>query len=51
MKKTCLTIDCKGVNKNGPGRFRTEANNPISRFAILMDKITIKCLMFLRVLK
>ena len=28
MKKTCLTIDCSGVNKNGSGRFRTEANNP-----------------------
>ena len=27
-EKTCLTIDCTGVNKNGPGRFRTEANNP-----------------------
>ena len=21
-------IDCRGVNKNGPGRFRSEANNP-----------------------
>ena len=27
-EKTCLTIDCSGVNKNGLGRFRTEANNP-----------------------
>ena len=27
-EKTCLTIDCSGVNKNRPGRFRTEANNP-----------------------
>ena len=27
-EKTCLTIDCSGINKNGPGRFRTEANNP-----------------------
>ena len=26
-EKTCLTTDCSGVNKNGPGRFRTEGNN------------------------
>ena len=24
----CLTIDCSGVNKNGPGRYRTEADDP-----------------------
>ena len=23
-----LTIDCSGINEDGPGRFRTEANNP-----------------------
>ena len=27
MKKTCLTIDCSGNNKNGPGWYRTQANN------------------------
>ena len=27
-EKTCLTIDCSGINKNGPDKFRTEANNP-----------------------
>ena len=27
-EKVCLTIDCSGINKNGPGRFRTEANKP-----------------------
>ena len=27
-EKTCLTIDCNGVNKNGPGRYGTKANNP-----------------------
>ena len=27
-EKLCLTIDCSGINNNGPGRFRTEANNP-----------------------
>ena len=26
------TIDCSGVNKNGPGRFRTKANNPDKQF-------------------
>ena len=42
-EKTCLTTDCGGVDKNGPVMFRTEANG----FAIYMDKITTKCLMFL----
>ena len=27
-EKVCLTIDCSGINKNGQGRFRTEANKP-----------------------
>ena len=27
-EKACLTSDCGGVDKNGPGRFRTEANHP-----------------------
>ena len=27
-KRHCLTIDCSGVNKNGPGRYMTQANNP-----------------------
>ena len=27
IDKTCLTIDCSGVDKNEPGRFKTEANN------------------------
>ena len=27
-EKTCYTIECSGVNGNGPARFRTEANNP-----------------------
>ena len=26
--KICLTIDLSGVNKDGPGRFRTKAGNP-----------------------
>ena len=27
-KKHCLTIDCSYINENGPGRFRTQAENP-----------------------
>ena len=27
-KHYCLTIDCSGVNKNGPGRYRTQAGDP-----------------------
>ena len=27
-KKHCLTIDCSYANKNEPGRFRTQAENP-----------------------
>ena len=26
--RLCLTTDCSGINKDGPGRFRTEADNP-----------------------
>ena len=26
--KVCLTLDCTNTNKDGPGRFRTEAENP-----------------------
>ena len=27
-KRHCLTTDCSGVNKNRPGRYRTQADNP-----------------------
>ena len=30
--KVCLTLDCSNKNKDGPGRFRTEADNPVSQF-------------------
>ena len=30
-EKTCLTIDCTGFNPNGPGRFRTDAANPLTQ--------------------
>ena len=27
-QRNCLTIDCSNVNKNGPGKYRTNADNP-----------------------
>ena len=30
--KVCLTLDCSNVNKDGPGRFRTKADNPDTQF-------------------
>ena len=27
-ERHCLTIDCRGANENGPGRYRTEADDP-----------------------
>ena len=27
-ERYCLTIDCSGVNKNGPGKYRTQADDP-----------------------
>ena len=27
-QRNCLTVDCSNVNKNGPGRHRTNADNP-----------------------
>ena len=30
--KVCLTLDCSNKNKDGPGRFRTKADNPDSQF-------------------
>ena len=27
-KRHCLTGDCGSVNKNGPGSYRTQADNP-----------------------
>ena len=26
--RVCLTLDCSSINKDGPGRFRTEADRP-----------------------
>ena len=30
--KICLTLDCSNKNKDGPGRFRSEADNPDTQF-------------------
>ena len=30
--KVCLTLDCSNVNVDGPGKFRTNADNPDSQF-------------------
>ena len=30
-EKTCLTIDCSSFNPNSPGRFRTDASNPLTQ--------------------
>ena len=30
--KVCLTLDCSNVNKDGPGRFRTKADNSDTQF-------------------
>ena len=30
-ENVCLIIDCSGFNPNGPGRFRTNADNPVSQ--------------------
>ena len=27
-ERNCLTTDCSGINNNGPGRYRTKADNP-----------------------
>ena len=27
-ERNCLTVDCSGIDKNGPGRYRTKADNP-----------------------
>ena len=47
-EKTCLTIDSTGFNPNGPGRFRTDAANPLTQTCFFLIKLTkIHCLMSL----
>ena len=48
-EKTCLTIDCTGFNPNGPGRFRTDAANPLTQTCFLIKQTKILCFMFLLV--
>ena len=33
--KVCLTLDCSNTNKDGPGRFRTNADNPDNQVCYL----------------
>ena len=47
--KLCLTINLSGVNKDGPGTFRTKADNPEFQFAILIKKMTNRFIMSLSV--
>ena len=30
-ERSCLTIDCTIINKNGPSRYRTKADNPVEQ--------------------
>ena len=30
-EQSCLTIDCTTINKNGPSRYRTKADNPVEQ--------------------
>ena len=34
-ERHCLTIDCSGVNKNGLGRYRTQADDPVKQVCYL----------------
>ena len=38
-KYYCLTIDCSGVNKNDPGRYRLKLMILKSKFAILTNRV------------
>ena len=35
--KVCLTIDCSNVNKDGPSKFRTKADNPDTQICYFND--------------
>ena len=34
--RVCLTLDCSSINKDGPGRFRTDAGNLIFKLVIII---------------
>ena len=38
--KVCLTLDCSNTNRDGPGRFRTEAYNPDFQGCYLILQMT-----------
>ena len=38
--KVCLTLDCSNINTDGPGRFRTKADNQKLNFVISIQQMT-----------
>ena len=36
-ERSCLTISCDNTNENGPGRYRTQANNPDNQVCYYAD--------------
>ena len=48
-EKHCLTIDCSYQNKNGPGRYRSSADNPVEQFAILINQMMTSIIIFSQV--
>ena len=36
-ERSCLTIDCTTINKNGPSRYRTKADNPVEQLCYFND--------------
>ena len=30
-ERYCLRIDCSGINKNGPGRYKTQPDDPVKQ--------------------
>lgn len=37
-EKKCLTINCRNVNSIGPGKYRTNAENPETQFCYFTEK-------------
>ena len=46
-EKLCLTIDSGFHNKNGPGRYRSSADNPEKQFAILINQMMMYFIIYL----
>ena len=48
-ERNCLTIDCSGINKNGPRRYRTRADNSEKHVFYFTEPRNDKFTMFLKV--